>query len=178
MIKPFIVIDPGHGGDDPGAVGPSGILEKDATISTAFYLLSFMLCWAHPYLVRRTDESVSLQKRSAISNSNDAILFVSLHFNGAESPAANGCEVLFFPGSEKGQKYACRLQKDIVSIFRGQDRGIKERGDLAVLRETVAPAILLEPAFITNPKEEYMVKQYAYQYALAKVINDAIREVF
>jgi len=93
-----IVIDPGHGGRDPGAVGPTGSYEKDRTLEIALMvrdLLSIRMPELRVVLTRTTDDYISLGARTRIANRNRADLFVSIHCNAAENREAHGFETFF-----------------------------------------------------------------------------------
>lgn len=148
-----ICLDPGHGGSDPGAVGGNQ-REKDFTLSMAKKLKEYLeekgveVC-----LTREKDEYVSLSKRCSIANEKGVDLFVSIHVNSATSPLANGVETLCFSANSKGGSWAAKVQNALVEISGWRDRGVKERRDLAVLRGTDMPSILMEVGFISNEQE-------------------------
>lgn len=92
-----IVIDPGHGGDDTGAKGPSGVQEKDITLSIAFKVAEALKenAGARVLLTRTTDVFVPLEERTAFANANRADIFISIHVNAARSRDARGTETFF-----------------------------------------------------------------------------------
>ncbi len=92
-----IVIDPGHGGDDTGAKGPSGIAEKDITLSIALKLAEALRerMDAEVLLTRTTDEFIPLEQRTAFANAQKADLFISIHTNAAANREARGTETFF-----------------------------------------------------------------------------------
>jgi len=92
-----IVIDPGHGGSDTGAIGPSGVQEKDLTLTLARTLRA-RLAEKMPVrviLTRNEDAELPLETRTALANQQKADLFISLHLNSVQSPSANGAETYF-----------------------------------------------------------------------------------
>ena len=93
-----IVLDPGHGGEDPGAIGVAGVAEKDLTLEIAHRLRDELLALdpsLNVLLTREGDTYPTLEERTHLSNMVDADLFVSIHFNAAENPEANGIETFF-----------------------------------------------------------------------------------
>lgn len=149
------MIDPGHGGEDTGAIGPGGTKEADLTWFVASCLATLLEGRGHDVVItRRGDLLVPVHERSRIANEVNADLFVSIHFNGYDDPRANGTETLYLPGDPKSQRLARRIQGNLVQALRLKDRGIKPRYDLHVLRETTMPAVVVEVAFVTNPGEE------------------------
>lgn len=177
VLGPLVFVDPGHGGDDPGAVGPSGVRESDVVLSIGFDLYTYLTGWCRAYLSRRKDIRVPLADRVKAAESLEADVFVSIHCNGAENLAARGCEVLYFPGSETGEYLAQVIQKRLVTATGLRDRGIKPRPGLYVLSRTSMPAILVECAFVTNPEEENLLKDFGFHRRVAGAINDGLRNV-
>jgi N-acetylmuramoyl-L-alanine amidase len=172
-----VVIDPGHGGPDAGAVGPAGVREKDVTLAVARRTAEYL---AGPVAVRLTregdvalgaDDNSELGNRAKVANDWGADLFVSIHCNSAASPEARGTETYFYPGSEEGKKLAAALQKSLVGALKLADRGTKE-ANFAVLRLTECPAALVELAFISNPQEEALLADPEFQDRAARALAE------
>ncbi|MGB9876928.1 MAG: N-acetylmuramoyl-L-alanine amidase family protein [bacterium] len=151
-----IVIDPGHGGQDPGAVA-WGVKEKDLTWLYSLSLKWFLQKLGHQVILTRWgDVFVPLGYRAQIAKGNDA--FVSIHFNAGDE-RARGMEVWFHDNDPKGQKFAEIVEEDLRKI--ATSRGIKKdtdryRSGFCVLRLCSAwgiPAILIEVGFLTNYQE-------------------------
>lgn len=148
-----IVIDPGHGGHDPGAIGPSGVREASAALLLAMHLYPLLAVPGHrPELTRWDDRYVTLGDR--VEMGRGAGVFVSLHFNAADTPEARGTETLYYPGSTSGRELAEEIQSRLIRALGTVDRGVKARKDLYVLRNTTCPAVLVEAAFVSHPDEE------------------------
>ncbi len=115
-----IVIDPGHGGRDPGAVGPSGSYEKDRTLEISLMvrdLLSIRMPELRVVLTRTTDDYVSLGARTRIANRNRADLFVSIHCNAAENREAHGFETFFLSRARTDDARAVEmLENDVLQM--------------------------------------------------------------
>jgi N-acetylmuramoyl-L-alanine amidase len=114
-----VVIDAGHGGKDPGAIGPSGLMEKDVVLDMAKRLRDLMqqgLQW-HVTLTRDTDVFIPLEERTAIANAKAADLFVSIHANAAERPEAHGIETYFLDlaTDEQSMRVAARENATTLS---------------------------------------------------------------
>jgi len=103
-----VVIDPGHGGKDPGAVG-NGVREKDLVLSIGKYLRKELNKDFNVVMTRDTDEFITLQNRSKIANGLQANLFISLHINSSTSTKMNGMEIFYF--SKKSSSYARKIAK-------------------------------------------------------------------
>ena len=169
-----IVLDPGHGGKDPGAVG-HGLQEADINLRLAKCLAVELRSKKHAVIMTRsTDEYLSLAQRSKISNDNNPDLFISLHCNAATNPSAHGIETLCYSLSSKGYIFALAVQKALVEGTGLANRGVKARPDLYVLKHTKAPAILIELGFISNPKDAEWLKNPENIRLAARLIAQAI----
>ena len=168
MDKVKLVIDPGHGGDDPGAVNGT-LREADVALKIAHILKA--ITDTHPEfevaLTRDGDKTVSLKGRTDLANADDAYL-VSIHCNAAEDPQANGAEVWCYAETDKdgkesvGHQVAKTIQGELIALGL-RDRGVKAIYDrkkqeyiarkLWVLDKTRRPSVLVECAFISNSEE-------------------------
>jgi len=150
-----IILDPGHGGRDPGAIF-NGKKEKDITLAVAKKIY-WMMADSEVYLTRTDDRFVFLKDRCKFANDLHADYFLSIHCNadsdidGIGMPEAKGEELWIYNNSIKGLKYAEKLKKYIDMIFIDEPfRGIKKTKNLYVLKYTIAPAGLVEIGFIDN----------------------------
>ncbi len=169
-----ICIDPGHGGRDPGAVGPNGLLEKDIVLLVALRLKHLLKERSEVVLTRSGDEYVSLGERVRIANIAQADLFVSVHCNSAEINTAHGVETFHHPTSRKGIELAEAIQPELIHYSGLVDRGVKY-ANFQVLRETIMPAVLVELAFINNPSEEVLLGDRVFRAKCAVAIAAGIR---
>jgi N-acetylmuramoyl-L-alanine amidase len=152
-----IVIDPGHGGSDPGAIGFSGLKEKVVNISVAQQLVGLLnQAGANVVITRSGDQSVSHQQRMDLANSSNADLFVSIHANAFTNPESNGTESHYCAENDHSSAsrfLAHQLQRELVSVLNLRNRGVKS-SNFYVLKNTVMPAALVELAFMSNQAEE------------------------
>jgi len=173
-----IVLDPGHGGVDSGAVS-HGRRESADNLRLALAVQRILLDQGQRVIMTRsTDTSVTLGERSAISNRNNADIFVSLHRNAFSNPAANGVEnFVFTTAPPRTVQYAQNVLDRVVAVGVQSNRGLK-RGNFAVLRATQAPAMLLEMGFITNTRDNQLFDQHfdAYARAIAQGIMESLME--
>ena len=214
-----IVLDPGHGGHETGAVGPMGLMEKDTVLNLALRLRQLLTdrIGVRVIMTRTEDVFVPLQDRTAIANRAKADFFVSLHMNGATKRGAVGFETYYFTREPSDSDARASAQRENLVIepdgTRGKDqdsllrtiladmavtRDIRESSELAefvltsldkllkvenrgvksgpfyVLATAAMPAILIESAFITNPKEERKLQQEAYRQRVAEALYDGI----
>jgi N-acetylmuramoyl-L-alanine amidase len=214
-VRLKVAVDAGHGGDDRGAKGRAGLLEKDVALRLAAALAERLRADGfEPYLTRSGDAFVALWDRAKLANEAGADLFVSLHLNAARARGAKGSEVYFLSlgagdvdaetlAAENGpaeaapekpdgvvasilddlaqQAYLQDSEKLAVEIQLQLNRlgGIKERGvkqaPFVVLKGAAMPAVLVETAFISNPKEEAKLKDPAFIRKVADAIARGIR---
>lgn len=172
-----IVIDPGHGGKDPGAVGPSGIKEANVNLQVALKVAEkLQRAGLSVKLTRTTDVFVDLQPRCDIANSWGADYFVSIHCNAAGTPEARGTETYCYKLGGKGEVLAKSIQAELIAATGRLNRGVKT-ANYYVLRRTNMPAVLTELAFISNPEEERLLSNPEFQEKCALAIARGIGKV-
>ena len=157
------VIDPGHGGHDPGAVA-NGLREKDLTLKIALYTRDYiheLYEGVKVYLTREQDVFLSLSERAAFANRLGATHFCSIHIN---ADGGDGFESYIYNGSYKNKPKTQALRNvlhdTILSLTGFRDHGRRE-ANLAVLRETKMPAVLTENGYIDNPSNAAFLKSDA-----------------
>lgn len=179
----IIVIDPGHGGSDPGAVGPTGVKEKDVTLAVSKKLAAYLCDIADINLTRWTDKELGpnvnsdLAARANLANSVGAELFISVHCNSATDPSAHGVETYAYQPGGNGEKLAGIVQEELVNATGLTNRGVKF-ANYYVLRKTVMPAILAELAFISNPQEEALLANPDFQDVCARAIATGVKRFY
>lgn len=163
-----ICIDPGHGGEQPGAVY-GGRREKDAALQIARKLASQLRALGYDVVMTRDDDaSVSLRKRCDISNALRADAFISVHLNASRSPEAQGAESWQWTGS--GSRLAHNVQRGLVDATGARDRGVKSTTSYYVLRHTHAVAIVVECGFLSHDAERERLFDAEYQAKIASGI--------
>lgn len=174
-----IVIDPGHGGSDPGAVG-FGVKEKDLTWKYSLSLKWFLEKLGYQVILTRWgDVFVPLGVRPQIAKGKDA--FVSIHFNAGDE-RARGLEVWYHDDDPKGKKFAEIVESDMRKV--ATSRGVKRdtaryRTGFCVLRlcsQWGIPAILVEVGFITNYEENKILQTDNERQRLMQTLASAIDE--
>jgi N-acetylmuramoyl-L-alanine amidase len=152
-----IVIDPGHGGDDPGAISPEGVKEKDLTLALALRLekLLKMEGLAPLRLTRDGDYAVSLRRRAGkVHGAAAENLLISLHMSAWKSSQTHGCTLYFLPLRDN-EENSFLLAQSLDAALQGA--GVAdctfERVTLSPLNRTPFPAVLLELGYLTNPDE-------------------------
>ena len=191
-----VVLDPGHGGQDSGAMcGP--VMEKDLTLDVA--LRTELLLRAEGYatvLTRDTDRYLSLAERAAVGNKADDSLFVSIHFNDGERAAASGVETYYAlrqsrarPGffwwlpflqqpesnllAARSESLARFIQIALVERTRAVNRGIKSE-QFYVIANVRHPAALVEGGFITNQSDVTKLTTTQYRQQIASAISEGV----
>ena len=181
-----IVIDPGHGGSDAGAIGPTGVSEK--SVSLAVSLKAQQLLTASGYRVvmtRTTDVDVAapgvsdateLQARVDKAPPN-AEIFISVHCNAFSNGNANGMETYHAPTAVQGKRLATLLNEELERLGGLNNRGVKG-ARFYVMTHSKCAASLIELGFITNPREEKLLASSDYQQKLAQAITNAVNRYF
>lgn len=178
-IKPgtkTVVIDAGHGGKDPGATSPfSHVEEKDLNLIIAQKLKPELeYIGINVVLTRSNDTYIGLYDRPAIANNLNADAFLSIHFNANTKPEPYGVEMLYVPDGRNSKDFAQILETEVVKVTGAYSRGLTQRPNLVVIRETAMPAVLAELGFLTNPGEEKLLLNEAYQDKLVEGMVNAI----
>lgn len=218
-----VVIDAGHGGKDPGALGNSGSQEKKVVLDIAKRLKRILSRQGIKVtMTRDTDEFISLKKRTEIASQSKADLFISIHANASTSRSAHGVEVyslkdlgylerneeqrqvnekhmfknlsmkksdrelgkiisdmLYSYKQSESKVLGKKMVLKIADFTNAKNRGLK-KARFYVLRNTLIPSVLVEVGFISNPKEERLLKKSAYRqkiaHWLARSILDYVKE--
>jgi N-acetylmuramoyl-L-alanine amidase len=149
-----VVIDPGHGGPDPGAVGIAGLRETDVVLDVSLQLARLLQSrGVEVVLTRTTEVDVDLPPRVALANSSGADVFLSVHANALSMmrPDVNGIESFYFePAGNRARSLAAAVQQQMLAISPGSpDRGVRT-ARFFVIRRTVMPSTLVEMGFVTG----------------------------
>jgi N-acetylmuramoyl-L-alanine amidase len=189
-----IVLDPGHGGEDSGARGKRGVVEKKVALDIARRVRTRLVnAGLKVYLTRDGDRFIALDERTRKARNWGADLFVSIHCNAAADASPRGSEtyVLAAAGYEStagGLSQAAQVgnrfeganavlgflvQRSLVTVLQNNDRGLK-RSRFLVLRGAPCPAALVECAFVTNPHEEELLATEPFRESIAQGITQGI----
>ncbi len=172
----IILLDPGHGGSDPGAVGAGGLMEKDVNLDIALRVSKLLKAntKARVYLTRDSDRFVSLNERSFMANSLGADTFISFHINGAENGVERGIETYaHYNSPQDAWALAWYIQDNLVKELGLLDRGLKA-DNFHVVRETNMESVLLEIGFITDSTEENLLRQSSTRQKAARAVYKGI----
>lgn len=187
MYKSIVVLDPGHGGYDPGAQN-KGVNEKDLNFKMLYTLMKPYFSSNAPdikaYWTRTDDSYITLADRAAFAKKVSADIFISLHMNSAANNSANGTEV-YYSVSNNGSSFSGITSKKMAAFFKTQliqDLGTKNRGTKTaayyVLKHNTVPAVLIELGFISGNTDFAKLKKESFQKKAAKSIYNGIKELF
>lgn len=172
-----IVLDAGHGGNDPGTVINDTILEKDINLAvTQKVAVLLKEAGAAVSMIRETDEYVDLSDRNTLGNQITADLFLSLHCNSYEDDSSiDGLEMYYHRNSETSKQYAEAMTQYMKSTNTIHVRDAS-RQNMQVLRNSSMPAVMIEMGFLSNPQECENLNTPLYQDFLARIITTSIVE--
>ncbi len=179
---PLIVIDPGHGGKDLGTESAKEpkYQEKALNLFTARLVAQYLQKMGYrTVLTRKDDTFIELDKRAEMANQLKPVLFVSVHYNSAPTDKAEGIEVFFYKSdadkarTNSSKKLGEAVLAQVVQQTNAQSRGVKH-GNLAVIRETNMPAVLVEGGFLTHPVERQKLLDSNYLKKIALGIAKGI----
>jgi N-acetylmuramoyl-L-alanine amidase len=185
--KKTIVIDAGHGGFDPGSIGPTGIKEKNITLAVSLMIGNILESQGHKVIYTRKNDSITwaanekddVRARVDISSKAKADLFISIHTNASEYSSIKGIETYFSYTNSNSKLLAKFIQDNMIKSLKLSNRGIKEE-NFYVIKNNQAVSALVELAYISNSAEEKLLNNSSYQQkwadAVAKGINEYLRE--
>ena len=195
VLNKVVYLDAGHGGYDPGA-SYFGISEKSLTLAIQSRVKAKLEAEGYQVVTTRTSDTyVDLTDRSRAANASESDIFVSIHINASGSSATQGIETYYYqPYAEYPSRInatyhanptrlnmsdtlANAIQSSLINATGAQNQGVK-RQTFAVLRETTAPAVLLELGFLSNPQEAARLNTSAYQETLANAIVAGIKRYY
>jgi N-acetylmuramoyl-L-alanine amidase len=177
-----IAIDPGHGSGDPGELGPGGTLESEATLWMATDVAEELRArGASPFLLRTAETNPSSAERAQAANAAGGEILIALHLNAHTDPAAQGASTFYYGRedwfSQPGHRLAESIQQGLTEHLGLNDLRTDARS-LPILRETRMPAVHVEPCFISNPREEALIRDPAFRRELAIALADAVERFF
>jgi N-acetylmuramoyl-L-alanine amidase len=181
VSQKVVVIDPGHGGADPGAVGSAGTYEKDIVLEVAKKLAdNLRQSGAQVYLTRDSDQELNgsvqktsyqarlqdLTRRVEFANQKSADLFVSIHVNSFPDPREGGAQTFSQPGEVESKQLAEAIQQELNRFTVNPGR-VAKQVDYFINRKVEMPSVIVEIGFISNPQEEKLLADNIYQEKIA-----------
>lgn len=191
VLKQTVIIDAGHGGDDGGAIGIDGTVEKDINLDIALKLEKLLKFYGFDVIMTRTEDIMtcddgldSLRKRkvSDIHNRFDVLeknpdaVFISIHQNKFEDNSQHGTQVFYSGNNDESKLLAESIQNSIVSVLQPDNsRVVKKSGSgIYLLYHAKLPAVLVECGFISNPAEVKKLNDENYRMKIAFLIADGL----
>lgn len=191
LTQKTVIVDAGHGGDDGGAIGIDGTVEKDINLDIALKLEKILKFYGFNVIMTRTQDVMtcddgldSLRKRkiSDIHNrfelmrKNPDAIFISVHQNKFEDSSQHGTQVFYSGNDERSKELAEAIQTSVtLTLQRKNDRVVKKSGSgIYLLYHAKIPAVLVECGFISNSDEVKNLKDESYRMKLAILIADGL----
>lgn len=191
ITQKTVIVDAGHGGDDGGAIGIDGTVEKDINLDIALKLEIILKFYGFNVIMTRTQDVMtcddgldSLRKRkiSDIHNrfelmrKNPDAIFISVHQNKFEDSSQHGTQVFYSGNDERSKELAEAIQTSVtLTLQRKNDRVVKKSGSgIYLLYHAKIPAVLVECGFISNSDEVKKLKDESYRMKLAILIADGL----
>lgn len=169
-----IVIDAGHGGQDPGARSVQGFYEKTVNLDVAMQIADILRQSGHRVIMTRdSDKFLELEDRAAVANRSNADIFVSIHADSAARQSANGFSVYVARSASNAAEQLAESIDDRMTRTSISSNGVK-KADFRVLVQTQCPAVLIELGYLSNYWEAKQLKNAAMQKKLAQAIADGI----
>ncbi len=188
---PTVVIDPGHGGEDGGAVGINGCIEKDLNLEVALILRDLLEASGVETVMTRTEDIMlydadtpgkrkmqDLKKRVEIGSENEGSVTVSIHMNTYPSEKCRGAQVYYSANDTESQLLAELIQSRLKELLQPENnRQVKQATSAIYLLHNINnPAVLVECGFISSPEEAELLSDDDYRHKLALTVYSAIIE--
>ncbi|WP_224749643.1 N-acetylmuramoyl-L-alanine amidase CwlD [Polycladospora coralii] len=181
----FIILDPGHGGVDGGAVSRAGLVEKEVTLKIAQYLRDYLQeAGAYVVMTREEDKDLAdpdtkrisrrkaedLMKRVRLIKQKNADALITIHLNAFPSSRYHGAQTFYNPKHEENKKLAELIQSELIENLENTDRIAKQKSDIYILKSSDVPTVLVEAGFLSNPDEAALLATDGYQKKVAASI--------
>lgn len=184
-----IIIDPGHGGADPGKVGIDGALEKDINLQMAYILKEQLEAEGFYVILTRTSDEIpgsengditkvqDLQNRIRLIAEEDPLLVISIHQNSYPQESVRGAQVFYYETSEEARQLAECIQRQLIlAADDGNHRQAKGNTSYFLLKKTPVTTVIVECGFLSNWQEAALLQQEDYQRLMTGAIVDGILE--
>ncbi|MGC7871637.1 N-acetylmuramoyl-L-alanine amidase family protein [Desulfosporosinus sp. SYSU MS00001] len=187
-----VMLDPGHGGYDPGAISSQGVYEKSINLQIAQKVKEMLSpSGIEVFLTREEDidyvpagvkgkitkKQIDLNRRIAMASQAKADVFVSLHVNATPQGQNSGAETFYHYKSKSGKELAELIQQELIKI-PAMNRRIAKPGDFYVINNTSMPAVIVEVGYLSSSKEQKKLQQSWYQEQLSRAVAKGIARYF
>ncbi|HZK56967.1 MAG TPA: N-acetylmuramoyl-L-alanine amidase CwlD [Clostridia bacterium] len=188
-----IVIDPGHGGYDPGRPGLSGKDEKDINLAISLYLREYLeQSGSVVIMIREKDidlyeddgsgrrkKTIDMTKRKDIIIENEPHVFVSIHVNSFSQSGYYGAQTFYSIDNEESKQLAIIIQEELIRVLDNDNkRQPQGRDDIFIIKGLDIPTVLVECGFLSNPQEEQKLNDPQYQQKVAWSIYVGLQRYF
>lgn len=178
-----IVIDPGHGGYDPGKIGINNALEKDINLSISLLLKEYLELYNYNVIMTRESDvhlyeegcsgkkTDDLNHRIDIIEKSNPILTVSIHQNSFSDSSVCGAQVFYYEGTAASKEIADSIQNSLINLLNPlKKRSPKSNTSYYLLKKTTSPTVIVECGFLSNPGEAELLTSEQYQMQIANAI--------
>lgn len=187
-----VVIDPGHGGYDPGAITKQGVYEKEVNLQIAEKVVNVLKPTGVKVLLTRDEDEdyasagargktskkqTDLNYRISLASRENADIFVSLHVNASAGNPKSGAETFYHYKSQEGKKLAESIQQELIKIA-GMNKRVAKPGDFYIINNTSMPTVIVELGYLNNSAELKKLRQSWYQEQLANAVAKGIARYF
>ncbi|SNS40012.1 N-acetylmuramoyl-L-alanine amidase [Anaerovirgula multivorans] len=192
-LTKVIVLDPGHGGVDPGAVSKNGVKEKDINLEIAEYLREYLEQSGAVVIMTRTEDvglyssggslrqkkNEDLRRRKEIVQKSGGDIFITIHLNSFQQTQYYGAQTFYPKDNSIGKPLAEKIQAELVNTLdKNNKRVALAKEGVYVIKGLDIPTVLVECGFLSNPNEEKLLKTSNYQKKIAWAIYVGIQKYF
>src|SRR6266849_938333 len=167
-----VALDAGHGGRDPGAIGPTGLREAEVVLDVAQRVRDLLSQdGVRVLMIRDNDATVELDDRTRMAREGGATVYVSIHANGSTRAAVNGTETYYL--TPQSLALAQMIQDELGAVLGIPSRGIRT-ANFIVLRDNDVPSVLVETAYISHADDEARLRDQEFRQEIAEAVHRAI----
>lgn len=186
--KEVIVVDCGHGENDPGKIGVNGALEKDINLTVGKLVKERLKKAGYEVAMTRTEDKMlapedstnrkaqDMKARVAFINEAKPVIAVSVHQNSYHEPDVSGAQVFYYSHSAEGEEAAKIMQEAFLSVDPENTRQAKANDSYYILKRTEVPTIIVECGFLSNPEEAELLTDEEYQKKIADAITAGVEK--
>lgn len=185
LLGKTIVIDAGHGGFDPGAIGVTGVLEKDVNLAISRRVANLLRQVGAEVVETRTEDAAladtkreDIHRRVELAEESGADLFVTIQANSIPQEKWRGAQVFYAAGSDEGQGLSESIQQSMAEVLQNTERKAKSIENIYVVNSLAVPSIVVECGFLSNYEEEALLADSKYQQLVAYAIFLGIIEYY
>lgn len=185
LLGRVIVIDAGHGGFDPGAIGVSGVQEKDVNLAISRRVADLLRQVGVQVVETRTEDvaladnkTADIHRRVEVAEEAGADLFITVQANSIADGRWRGAQVFYAKGSTEGEGISEAIQQSLATVLKNTDRKAKSIDNIYVVNSLAIPSIVVECGFLSNAEEEALLADSQYQQLVAYAIFLGVVEYY